>query len=418
MAMGYQGLAQIGSRELTAAGITDGYVNLLINGASINMQLNPIDSQAIWGAGWYNGAETVNYADNVITYEGGLDFELQASKNAWNLIRDWAIESRAYSRACRYTPDGSWIYSYTDASGNYPQDPRDPATYTAAATSRKGLWARGMSISADSGSIVSVSMDCVGLERNVFGPAAPQAFGTNIVDPALQGITDPGAVSYVQDKFGISNPNNPLNPFQGTAPNIYNNVDPIPYWRTEAYIKRFDGTNWERVSVGPVGQLVETETVNWSVDLSNNTVILYTCRGVRGASAVLQGPIGVTGSITLYNPYGVFDPVFGAPGILGYDTPGFDESSPAFTADNTEFVINITGADVQMALPAVRFDSDDYSIQSQSDITNRTFSIKGLGGRLLSEKDSAITYSPTSYVPNHTAPTDVSLPPLIMTQKA
>jgi len=422
MAMGYQGLAQIGSQALADAGIDAGYVNLLTTGSSINMALEPIYSTSVWGAGWYNAASTVNYADNVIRYEGGIDFELQASRNAWNLIRDWAIESRAYSRAARITPDGSWVYCYTAADGSIAQNPTDPGTYTAPATSRKGLWSAGLNLNTSTGSFVTASMNCMALERYIFGPGNAAAFGGTLVDPNLTAFTEPGGVSYIQDKFGLQNPNNPLNPGG-------NNYDPIPYWRTEAFLKIYDGSAWQRIQIGPDAQhLVDTETVEWSADLTNNTMLLFTCRGVRGASAVLQGPIDVTGSVTLYNVFGVFDPVFGAPGITSNGTtwvPGnpspFTPEAPCFYAGITEFVVRITGANVFVVLPAVVIESDDYGVKAQGDVTNRTFSLKGLGGRYMNSTgtpsgtiplDSAITYAPNF----STGLTNIALPPMIMTK--
>lgn len=425
MAMGYQGLAQIGSQALPGAGIDAGYINLLISGASINMTLEPIYSTAIWGAGWFNGATNVNYADNVIRYEGSLDFDLQASRNAWNLVRDWAIESRAYSRAARITPDGSWIYNYTaTGTGNPAQNPTDPATYVNFATLRRGLWARGLSLNTSAGNFVTASMDCVGLRREVYGPDNAATFQGQLIDPSLTGLADPGATAYIQDKFGLSNPNRPLNP------DGYN-YDPIPYWRTEAFIKLYDGSTWNRCQIGPVGNQIDTETVEWSVDLTNNTLILYTCRGVRGASAILQGAIDATGSVTLYNPYGVFDPIYGAPGLNSNGTQWVSGTSPfylenpCFYAAVTEFVVNITGANVAIVLPAVVLESDDYGIRAQNDVTNRVFTIKGLGGRFLNSTgapsyaiplDSSVTYTPNDMSPGHPTPTNIALPPMIMTQ--
>jgi hypothetical protein len=226
------------------------------------------------------------------------------------------------------------------------------------------------------------------------------------------------------DKFGLSNPNNPLNPGG-------RNVDPIPYWRTEAFLKLYDGSVWNRCAIGPVGNQIDTETIEWSIDLANNTLILYTARGVRAASAVLQGAIDATGSVTLYNPYGVFDPIYGAPGlnsngtawVAGNPTP-FSLSAPCFFAAVTEFVINITGANVAIVVPAVVLETDDYSIKGQNEVTSRTFNIKGLGGRFWNSTgipsgaiplDSSVSYAPNNMAPGHPLPTNVSLPPMIMT---
>jgi hypothetical protein len=427
MAMGYQGLAQI---EISRDG-TDGFVPLLIEGSSINMVLEPIYSEAVWGAGWYNAATNVNYADNAIRYEGGLDFQLQASANVWNLVRDWAIEYRAFSRAARITPDASWVYYYGPSQGNSGDaraDYNDQGDGTSAnivlnqGRGRMGLWCRGLSLSTSEASFVTGSIDTVALFRQAFGPGETSPYGTSWADPFQQAdpdlstITNPAEVAYIDDRFGISGPNNPLNPIRSEyfdQPNF----DPIPYWRTIAYIRRSTDTtspvgpdNWANLTV----QGLDTETVEWSVDLTNNTQVLYTCRGVRGATAVLQGSIDATGSVTLYNPYGLPDPVF------GFDPTTYDEFNPFLYADNTEFIVQIVGTGASsnefltIALPAVVVEGDDYGVRGQNDVTNRTYTIKGLGGRLYQNLDSNIDYTPTGFGgPNLNT---LSLPPMIMTE--
>jgi len=428
MAMGYQGLAQV---EITRDG-TQGFVPLLIEGSSINMILEPIYSEAIWGAGWYNAATNVNYADNAIRYEGGLDFQLQASANIWNLVRDWAIEYRAFSRAARITPDASWVYYYGPSqgnSGNSRADYNDQGDGISAdivanqGRGRMGLWCQGLSLNTSVPNFVAGSINCVALFRQAYGPAEAAHYGTSwdapfqTQDPDLTGVpyNDPAEVSYIDDRFGLSGPSQPLNPIHPEY-NNQPNYDPIPYWRTIAYIRRNpngdQATGWGNLTV----QGLSTETVEWSVDLTNNTQVLYTCRGVRGASAVLQGSIDATGSVTLYNPYGLPDPVFG-------DGSGvFDEFNPYLVAENTEFVIQIVGTGASsidyltIALPAVVVEGDDYGIRGQNDVTNRTYTIKGIGGRLLQNLDTNINYEPSIIGGLYTGSNQISLPPMIMTE--
>jgi hypothetical protein len=418
MAMGYQGLAQIAAFR---DNVNPGFVPLLIEGASINLVLEPIYSEAIWGAGWYNAATNVNYADNAVRYEGSMDFQLQASREAWNLVRDWCIEYRALSRAARITPDASWVYYYgpSQASAADYKDLGTGGTGTILQTQgagRMGLWSQGFSLNTSQGSFVSGSINAVALFREVIGPGnkTPLGLGAQWDDPFqqdspdLRTYTNPGEVSYIDNRFGLSKPNNPLNPRQA----LYNNepnFDPIPYWRTRAFIRKDDGAgNWTNVQTNNT----DMETVEWSIDLTNNTQVLYTCRGVRGASAVLQGAIDATGSVTLYNQFGVPDPIFG----LG--TGSNDEFNPYFIAEDTEFVVEIVGTDggsgnnLTLALPAVVIESDDYGIKGQNEVTNRTYSLKGLGGRELGNLDSNIAYTPDGYVGTN----ELSLPPLIMTE--
>jgi hypothetical protein len=79
----------------------------------------------------------------------------------------------------------------------------------------------------------------------------------------------------------------------------------------------------------------------------------------------------------LFNQDGVFDPILGPTGT-GTIT------SPYLYANNTVFVVQIDGstpAASYMAIPAVVIESDDYGIAGNDSVTNRTFSLKGLGGR-------------------------------------
>ena len=78
----------------------------------------------------------------------------------------------------------------------------------------------------------------------------------------------------------------------------------------------------------------------------------------------------------LYNEDGVFDPILG-PTHTGTLT------SPYLYAENTWFRVTITHqtGSVYIEVPAAVVESDDYSIAGQDAVTNRTFGIKGLGGR-------------------------------------
>jgi hypothetical protein len=105
-------------------------------------------------------------------------------------------------------------------------------------------------------------------------------------------------------------------------------------------------------------------------------VVVYTCNGNRLPTALLQGPAEATGSVTLYNECGVFDPILG-PAHTGTLT------SPYLYAENTWFRVTIPNGsnNTYIEMPAVVVDSDDYSIPGQSDPSYRTFGLRGLGGR-------------------------------------
>lgn len=316
----------------------------MATGASVNLVLEPIYSSAVWGAGWYNAATTSHYADGALRYEGSIDVDMQATTEFWNEIRDWAIEYRAYSKSLDISPDGVKIYKFTSN-----QTQGDPNTFD-----NSGAWVSSLSFSTSEGSFVTSSVGVVALSRD---------------------FADTGKNGYLDNRDGVTtaaelNATYPLNPSSL-------NISLIPFWRTNAEF--LYGASYPQTLPPQTG----LETVEWSVDLSNNQVVLYTCDGTREATAVLMGAIDVSGSVTLYHPQTVFDPILGgsvAHGIVGTGT----EELPFLTAEKTRMLITIqTGVatSVTIELPAIVVETDDYGIRGQSDVTNRGFSIKGLGGR-------------------------------------
>jgi len=316
------------------------------------MVLEPIYSSSVWGAGWYNAAMSAHYADNAIRFEGSVDIELQGSDNLWNLLEDWIITGRAYPKSLDISPDGSRVYRYW-TNGAYGSN----YTY-------RGAWNTSAGFSTSDGSFVTLSLGTIALDRDE-------------VDPA--GGTDFTSYTYIATKTGVItgtcsdvfDDTNPLNPSG-------NNVDPIPYWRTKAELLRgtFPSTVATLFAGGAVPQS-GIETVEWGVDITQNNVVLYTCNGSRLPTALLQGPMDVTGTVVLYHPNGVFDPVIGPAG-------GYSLTNPYLYAEVTWFRVTIergTLDTVYIMLPAVVVESDDYGIAGQTDLSNRGFGIKGLGGR-------------------------------------
>jgi hypothetical protein len=341
MGMGYQGFV-----KFYTSGPATGPIVILTNSASVNLVLEPIYSNSVWGAGWYNAADTAHYADNAIRFEGSIDFELQGSADVWDLMADWIINDRAYPRSVDISPDGARVYQYRTTGGynaNYDLN---------------GMWNTSAAFSTSEGSFVTVSAGAIALDRAEADP---------------DGGTDFSAFSYINQKFGVVTDDctefaltNPLNPSG-------NNVDPIPYWQTNAELLR--GTYSAPFTGGAVPQ-AGLETVEWSADVTQNQVVLYTANGNRLPTALLQGPMSVSGSVVLYNEDSVFDPIFGPSG-------GFDLTNPFMVAENTWFRVTINRGpnNIYIELPAVVIESDDYGIPGQDAVTNRTFNIKGLGGR-------------------------------------
>ena len=320
---------------------------VLATGASVNLVLEPIYSSAVWGAGWYNAATSAHYADSAIRYEGSVDIELQmgAGGRIWDFMEQWIVSERAYSKTMGISPDGARVFDYVTAPLTYGLD---------------GAWNTSAGFSTSEGSFLTCSLGVVALDRTMTDPAG----GTTYSD-----------YSYIEQKKGVIASDctllgvtNPLNPSG-------NSVDPIPFWRTNAELLR--GT-YSTPFTGGAAPQSGLETVEWSVDITQNHVILYTCNGTRLPTALLQGPMDVSGNVVLYHPDGVFDPILGPTGTEGTLT------TPYLYADNTWFRVSIATSAVNtvyIEVPAVVVEGDDYGIQGQDAVTNRTYSLKGMGGR-------------------------------------
>lgn len=342
MPMGYQGYAKL------TPSVGETPILLLTSGASVNMTIQPIMSSAVWGAGWYNAAQTTHYADGGLTYEGSIEIDLQATQTTWNALRDWAIEYRAYSKTLEICPDGVKTYTFTSN-----QDQTDSTTYD-----NSGAWCTSLSFSTSEGSFVTSSVGVIALDRT---------------------LGNTGQEDYISNRTGVTSAAemtalNPLNP-DGS------NTSPIPFWQTNAELL-YDAAGTYPMTNPPQTNL---ETVDWSVDVGNNHVLLYTCSGSREATALLMGPITASGNVTLYHPETVFDPIFGDTefGVADIGT----EESPFLTAETTMFKVTIgrgTATDTTIILPAVMVNSDDYGLKDAGSITNRAFGLEGLGGRVSS----------------------------------
>lgn len=116
--------------------------------------------------------------------------------------------------------------------------------------------------------------------------------------------------------------------------------DPIAYWQST-------------VSIGgdlPTG----TTPLDWSVDISNNPVVVYGCTGVIGPVAVLMGEAEVSGNVVLFNPSGV----------------------AALSLSPQEVVVDTGGG--TLTLPRALIDNDGNDLSGGDSIISRSYSFKGL----------------------------------------
>lgn len=293
---------------------------LLANSSGLNRKVEPIMSEAVWGAGWYNAAKTTNYADSQQNFEGDAAFELQGSGTIWNLIRDWLIEQRVYPQSVVISPNGIIEHTYTASSG-------DP---------RAGVWLKSAALSVDAESLVSVSASLMALKRTETTTAS----------------------SYKAIRTGPGIPTNPLNP----APH---NRNPFPGWSALTTIT-WPGAPSIYSPSNPTGFVLQK--ADFTVD--NNTQVIRGCTGDANPVAVLQGTIGVDGSITLWRDGPIPDP--------------YDQSGTPFTASGASIAMQFgTTSPLAFNIDHVLLTSDAYDIQGQNSPSVRVFGFAGLGDGLL-----------------------------------
>jgi len=317
MGLGFQGFAKLGTDFLLA------------NTTGLDVQINPILSTAVFGSGWFNAAQTTNFADNQLTYEGPIDFDFQASGSILDFVRDWAVTERAFSKDLSLSPDGSVVYDYL---------------FTAL-SEFDGAWNSALSLTFDPEALVSASATAIAIKRS-------ETFAD---------------LQYFDNKFGVGTPVNPLNP----SPR---NTNPVPGWNAEAAFVT-DGARWEDLPAFGYDSDFRIEMLNFNLDITNNTVIVRTCNGKRVPSAVLQGTINTTGSATLYREGGIKDPVK----LLA---DGVTEAADYVFAEDTFFGVAIAST-LFIKVPFALITTSDYGVQGQNELSSRTFGFQGLGDGVL-----------------------------------
>lgn len=251
MALGYLGYAKIDNTFL------------LCNSTGLNRQVNPLESRAVWGAGWYNAAAVTNYADSQQHFEGPINFELQGNATIWNICRNWLIEDRVNPKSCVISPNGIVSYSYA----------------TDGADARKGVWVSQASFNIDSNALITVALTCIALKRAE----------TN------------GNTSYKTIRTSVGSPSNPMNP-------TTRNLNPIPGWYAAASVTWPNApTFWSTSNL--TGMVLMQSNIN----VNNNTQVIRGCTGDTNPVAVLQGTMSAEGSMNLWRDGGIPDP-YGTPG--------------------------------------------------------------------------------------------------------
>lgn len=299
-----------------------GYINLesiylLCNSTGLNRQVNPLQSNAVWGAGWYNAASVTNYADSQQHFEGAMNFEIQANSTIWNRIRDWLVEQRAYAKNVNLSPNGIVVYAYTLNVNDF----------------RTGVWLSQCSFNIDATALITCSATGIGLKRT-------------------ETVSNVNWRSGLRSNVGF--PTAPLNP----SPR---NRNPIPGWNTQAQVTWPNAPAFWSDPSNLQGMVLQQATVN----VNNNTQVVRGCTGSVNPVAVIQGTITVDGSMNLWRDGGIPDP---------YVPNG------NFSASGASVIFALGGTPaLTFRMPHLLLTSDAHDVTGQNTLTTRNFGLAGLG---------------------------------------
>jgi hypothetical protein len=186
-------------------------------------------------------------------------------------------------------------------------------TYTAGVLS--GAWNSSIGFSTSEGSMITCSCGVLALTR-----------------------VESAGTSYILNDEGLAE---------------YPEYLPYPYWKSIVSLTANSGPMFG----------ANTAAIEWSIDVSQNPVVVYGCTGTMGPIALMMGEMEASASITMFNMAGVeYIPV-------------------GSKASNTKLEISIDGAAHKFTLPAAVFESDGNDLSGGDSVVTRAFSLKGLSSK-------------------------------------
>ncbi len=213
---------------------------ILATSGSIGVSHDPIFSSGVWGAGWYNAAEQVSYANNSMRIEGDIGFELAAG-DIFDKIQKFAFTERADAggKTLRILPQGKSGYE-------------GPA------------WCSSCSMNASEGALVTGSMNYSS------GNMDANNWKTNLAQDGSQ-------------KKGVGEGN--------SAPGV-NAV--FPYWATKIALGGADYSSMTDM----------VDIIDWSANYSSSIEFITLCQGSADAPIeadyIMVGPMTADGSFTIF----------------------------------------------------------------------------------------------------------------------
>jgi hypothetical protein len=320
MGMSYLGWAKIGNTP----GVAPSEL-LFCDSTGLDRQVEPILSKANWGAGWRNAASSVAYADNQMYFSGGINFEVQYNSTVWTLLKDWAVNQRAFPASMQISPDGYLNYLYQASSS----DPRG------------GVWCDSLSLRISPDGFIAASVTGKALKR-VETVTTDHNYAANL-------------------RTNLSLPSSFTNSLLNPSPF---NRNPIPGWNARAAINWPNSPGVWQDGSNPYGFIF----MEGNVTLNNKVQMIRGCTGDRIPAAMIVGTMEASGDMSLWRDGAIRDP-YG------------DANNPStFTASNAYVKLYLGGgADPAIALNNVVLSSDRYDMGGQDDRVPRAFGFYGLG---------------------------------------
>jgi hypothetical protein len=339
---------------------------LLTNTGGLNREINPILSDAVWGAGWYTGAQHTNYADSQMQFSGALTFELQGGIPAvWGLITDWLVNWRVFPQNLLVSPNGLAIQSFQ-------ADPAAGVNPSPGANSRGGVWMNTAGFTIDPAASIKLNCNVIGLQRT----------------ETYSALNYKGINTGTGGRYGTSGryPTLPLNPATVGGKQTLNQ-NPFPGWSAQTQVNLWPPNYPSPPGAPPTFDANHPSgmfmmSADWT--FNNNTQVIRGCTGDANPAAVMQGVMAVEGTVRLFRDGVIPDP-------YAYQWP----PTAPFTASTTNIMMVLGGGSLppggqipppnsSFPFPTIIFrhvllTTEEFAIAGQNEPVPRTFGFSGLG---------------------------------------
>lgn len=263
--VGYKGYAGIGKTNKKPGGPGD-LTRLLATGGQISLNQDPLTSQGVWGAKYFNAAQ-IAWAYNYLRLEGNVSYDLTLPRlegntrdnttGVWNAVKRFAFTDRT---------KGLWIEILPDGNNGY----RGPGYCSA------------VSFNASEGAIVTGDL-------SFQGDADSSTSGAGITSSNSRGLNDSTSVSDSYFEF---------------IDDIAGDTSLVPYWAT--------GINSNSLSSLGDGNTGWMDIISWNCSYNADIQLLKCCKAQNlpplGADYLVLGEMTGDGSFEVFKVADDFEP--------------------------------------------------------------------------------------------------------------